>query len=178
MQTQKFFYQIQNLQNGSQKSQENFIEEFMPIIKKYSKWLAYEDAEQDLIIFFIELLFKYPLKNYKSDAEFISYVSKSFYHQYIKLSIRQQKLNRKFVASFQDDYISDMSEQVFPENKILIAQLFKHLTQTQKRILILKYYHDLNDSDISIKINLSRQTVNKEKNLALQKLKLLIMDGV
>ena len=176
MQTKKYFQKIKDLQNGSQKSQEDFIVEFMPIIKKYSRWLNYEDSQQDLVLFFIELLSKYSLQNYKSDAEFISYISKSFYHQYIKLSTQQQT-KKKLVVPFQDNYISDSENEIPSDNKILISQLLKHLSQTQKRILTLKYYYGFTDLDISAKLGLSRQTVNKQKNLALRELKLLINEN-
>ena len=170
MQTNKYFQKIKDLQNGSQQSQEDFIIEFMPIIKKYSRWLKYEDSQQDLVLFFIELLFKYSLQNYKSDAEFISYISKSFYHQYIKLSTQQQ-LKKKLVIPFQDNYILDSENIIASDNKILVSQLMKYLSQTQKRILTLKYYYGFTDLDISVKLGLSRQTVNKQKNAALHQLR-------
>ena len=61
------------------------VEQFSPIITKYANKLSYEDAQQDLIVFFLELLPDIP-ERLNDDAEIISYIAKSIYHQYIKLA--------------------------------------------------------------------------------------------
>lgn len=62
---------------------------FKPLLSKYSCKLAYEDAESELIVFFLELLHRLELTKFQIDtAEYclLSFISKSVYHEYLRLS--------------------------------------------------------------------------------------------
>ena len=76
---------IQAAKNGSDQDKLAVIEQFMPLIKKYAYKLAYEDAKEDLILFFLELIPKIP-NSLENDRQITAYIAKSVYLHYIKLS--------------------------------------------------------------------------------------------
>lgn len=59
------------------------------------------------------------------------------------------------------------------ETKIELIQLIKPLTTTQKEVLYLKYFYGYSDSEISDKLHITRQAVNRTKNRALEELRKL-----
>ena len=84
---------------AKQKDQEailKLIDKFNPLLKKYAYLLKYEDALQDLIIFFIDLLYKIPdslLQNY-NEGKIVVYIEKSVKHQYVYMSKKICRSNK------------------------------------------------------------------------------------
>lgn len=75
------------IQRGNEEACCMILGKFEGLIKKYARKLAYEDAEQDIICYFIELMYKFPIKKFREDDEgkIVVYITKSIYHEYVRL---------------------------------------------------------------------------------------------
>lgn len=60
---------IDTIQKCNREELDLLVERFHPLIKKYSRELPYEEAETDLVIFFINLIDKINLEKFKTKGE-------------------------------------------------------------------------------------------------------------
>lgn len=147
-------------------------DEFKNLIAFYAKKLCYEDAAADLNLFFIELLYAIDLSNFKADESIgiRRYIAVCLRNEYIVLSVKAEKLKSfsfplfETFNSYSDDY----------DDKILLSQAFKALSEKQKAILIDRYYYGYSIAEISKKMGVTRQTINDTKIRALCSLKKIL----
>lgn len=147
------------------------IEQFNPLIKKYSNLLRWEDSQSELILALIEIINKVPTQNskFKQDKYIVSYISKSIRNTYIYLSKIRNKLKcHEFPINFE---ITEDSYQASIVDRLFVEELLKVLTKREKEIITLKYFNEYSDIEISRKIGVSRQAVNKTKNRAIKRMR-------
>lgn len=144
------------------------IKKFEPIIKKLSRKLNYEEAETDLVIFFIEFAKSINLEKFKikNDGIIVNYIKKSLYNKYTKI-LSKKILNNRDSIEYMDNHILSQDDKT---NIFLYEYIKLNLNRTQSMVIYYKYIHDLSDIEISKKLNISRQAVNKAKNKSLYKL--------
>ena len=104
-----------------------FIQKLLHLKKKYAIKLNYEDAFNDLQLYFIECILKIPLESgnfVKSDYYILSYIKKSIYFGYVALSKKIQKENYRNILC-ENDYTID---KIFYENNLYVLEdeLFKN----------------------------------------------------
>lgn len=133
---------------------------FLPLLRYYAKKLKSATAEQDLLEF---LYFLYCQKNKPPNDKYIAVCIKN---EYIKLS------KSKFVFSQFPKEIGDNSTDY--DQKIDIKISLTKLTKNEKNVIILHYYYGFSIVEIAESFNISRQRVNKIKNMALEKLRKLV----
>ena len=162
---------IQNKEKGYKKAILKLIKQFQPLVRKYSYLLYYEDSQSELTLTFIETLYKIPIDNprFKQDQYIISYISKSIRNNYIHLSKKRNQLY--YYESPINLDIAEDSYQINIGDKLYIKDLLSLLTEREKEIINLKYFKEYSDIEISKKIGISRQAVNKTKNRALKKMR-------
>lgn len=161
---------IQAAKNGSDQDKLAVIEQFMPLIKKYAYKLAYEDAKEDLILFFLELIPKIP-NSLENDRQITAYIAKSVYLQYIKLSKRTCTVTTKEV--YEEEILKTVPDKVNGnyEEGVVLKLLQGELTEHMREILYLHYFVGYSIQEIAEYFHISRQAVNKTKNAALRRLK-------
>lgn len=159
---------VTNAKLGNSNDLYNLILKFNPLLTKYSKLLNYEDAKCDITLCFIEIINKMPINKKFTDDKFIlSYINKGIKNSYINISRNKNKIDtREYICEIQDfnnkiDFHSDLE----------FYDLIKYLTDREKQIIIFKYFNCLSDIQISKKLNISRQYVNKLNRQALYKIK-------
>ena len=88
-------------QDNNQEAMLALLQRFHPLLKKYGRKLRYEDAEEDLVVDFIELVKKLNLSliNNSSDGVIINYISKSVYRLFLKRLYTIMKKNRNMSIS-------------------------------------------------------------------------------
>ena len=153
-------------QEGDEKAKLELYKKFLPRIKKFGRKLFYEEAETDLTIFLLEFINNVNLEKFKNrkDEEIDSYIYKVFKNKYI--NILRQVINKNIEATiFETDFICyDCYEKL--EEKY-IFELMKNLRDIQKKIIIGKYVYDYSDIELAVLLNISRQTIYKQKKKAL-----------
>lgn len=174
---QKSFYELIVLaRNNSVDDLQEILFMFKPLIKKLSRVLHYEEGETYLIIFFIELIKNIKLSSFaeKSDAIIVKYIHKSLLNKTFELSRRYSKMKFNFVEF--DENVLNMknnyqSKSVFEEDICFFEYILKELSGIQRKVIFYKYLKGYSDREISVKLKISRQAVNKAKNRAFKKIK-------
>lgn len=157
---------------GDDESILQLIDKFKPLINKYVRSLDYdEDSRQDLIIGMIECIHKIPLQKieFESDKYIISYINTSLKNKYIHLSKNRRKILSRETYEPTFNIIKDDNFSI--DSNLILDNMIKSLSETEKKIISSKYINGLKDSEIATLYNISRQAVNQTKNRALKKLK-------
>jgi RNA polymerase sigma factor (sigma-70 family) len=141
-------------------------DEFKKLIRMYSSRLGGEDSDQELTVFFVELLHTVDLHKFKPDnSDGVSrYIAVSLRNKYIALSKKSQlecimntsfEEAENFISFTTDDYSS-------------ISEALSHLSERQQLIITYKYIYNYTDSEISEILGITRQAVNRLKNRAIK----------
>lgn len=151
------------------------IQRFDKLIKKYAMLLKYEDAYNDMRLFFIELIISMSKNEVgkKEDAIIVKYIAASMKNHYIKLS--KQTENEPIVFSdLSDEQLHYIEEELSysPSNNIAEVLPYRNaLTKWEYQILFLVFVENIPVSRIALLSNKSRQAVNQTKIKALNKIK-------
>lgn len=142
------------------------FDEFKKLISIYSYRIGGEDAYQELVLFFVELLYTVNIENFKSDDTngLSRYIAVSIRNKYIALSKENCKYN-SLVLQLPDDYI--FSGDVLDSN-LETEELLSKLSSRQRAVIIYRYIYRYSDAEISQMLGISRQAVNRLKNRALE----------
>ncbi len=163
---------ITQSKNKNKDSILKIVDKFMPLIKKYTRKLNYDGADTDLTIFLINLIKKLPTERndlLQKDKVIVSYISISIKNEYIRLSQKHNKISKTEILC-EDDIINTL--QCYDENyDFIMEDLLSNLSELQKKIIKSIYLMDIKEADLANSLNISRQAVNKTKNIALKKLK-------
>jgi RNA polymerase sigma factor (sigma-70 family) len=171
----KLYQCLESAQNGNSESLIDLIKKFDLSFKKYARKLSYPEAETDLIIEFIILIQKVDLKKFDKNNEggIIMYLYTSIKNKHIELSKRYIRENRNvvFIPDIYQSKLFESNSTTFNESSLVFFDLISKLTSSQKEVLILKFHYGYSDSEISERMNISRQAVNRTKNRALETLR-------
>ena len=156
-------------QQGDQQALLDLMEQFAPLLKKYSRRLREEDGYSDLVLEFITLIKQVDLHKFRiqSDAAMVSYISRSIYHAYIKLSQAQKKIVANEVPM--EPCFVGISENQSDDFSNLIAAA--PLTKAERDTLILIYLYGYTAAELARRQQVTRQSVTKRKRNALKKMK-------
>ncbi len=149
------------------------LNDFNPLIEKYSRKLNYSEAKTDLIICLIVTIIK--IRRVDNIGQIVNYITKSIKHEYIRLSKKRQEYLRHECQS-ENIFVSE--ENYFdPDLSIDVKNAISILTDYQKKIIILKYYYGYSDSEIALLLQVTRQAINKAKRNSLNKMRILLTKG-
>lgn len=165
----ELFQLLSYAQNGDKKATEELYLKFSKLIKKFGKIVESEEAETDIIIFFLEFIKKINLKKLenKSYGEIINYIYvslKNYTFSLIKQSLKKKIDECNIVA----DQIYYDSYEKFELTDTLNS--LKKLSKIQKQIILDIYLYNYKISEIAKLFNISRQAVNQNKIKALKEI--------
>ncbi len=173
----KLSEQIQAIQKGDQALLQNFLKQFLPLLKKYAYKLAYPEALDDLQYHFIHLLLTINCDGFidKDDIYILSYIRKTIHNRYIFLSKQQDKLRKTvFIDNLSESESLRMEHQYSTQDNysnLFWDEIKSVLNSHEYEIISLHYKLGFTIAEISLKLRCSRQSINQTKNRALQKLK-------
>jgi len=154
------------------------INMYDPLLKKYAYLCKYEDAYNDLQLFFIDLiLHKINLENLNStdDRVFSVYFKRAVHNEYILQSKRNSNYRRSGVLGTDDEYdlvtvVLDESGGYEDDLSSLAFDELKDILNEKEYALISSLYNDgLSIVEIAEKQKVSRQHINQMKSRALSK---------
>lgn len=157
---------------------EALISKFEPILKKYSYKLFWEDALNDMIVKFIELIQELPLDNLrcKADGALVNYIAQSVRNTY--LAYLRDYFNRPQASvSLDDSSEAQKLEAISYEDKkeeqdfLDLLDSCPELTEKERTVLILVYYWGYTSVQIAESLSTSKQNINQIKKRALKKLR-------
>lgn len=147
------------------------IDDFTPLIKKYSLNLEYEDAKNDLILAFIEIILGINIGQFAkyNKYQMLSYLSVSIKNAYIRLSKKHcaYMKNELPIEEIWDEIDDSMFDNY---DDLLVEDIKKYLTTKEFEIICKHYFIGLSISEIANQQGISRQAVNQVKNRAIRKL--------
>lgn len=173
---------IIKIQNGDSDSTLKIIEKFNPILKKYAYSLYYEDAYDDLLVDFTELLFNISVEKIqnKDDGCIISYLTRSIHNSYIKKLIKIKQMRNFTIYSDLTEkelyYIDSLTSTNDTYINTDFDLLKKFLTNPEFIIIKMIFYEGYSVAETANANGITRQAVNQMKNRALKKLKIIFMD--
>lgn len=162
---------ISEAKHGNDDAMLQIINRFVPLIKKYSKKLNYEDAENDLIFNIIQIVHQMP--SFNNDGNAVSYINRSV-QNFCSANIKKQISTREHEILYEPEWISsqDESSQNYNELQIDLQMALKKLSEDQRKVIISKFILLKSDKDIMKELNISRQMVYKHKVKALKILRI------
>jgi len=173
---------IIKIQSGDGDSTLKFIEKFNPILKKYAYSLYYEDAYDDLLVDFTELLFNISIEKIqnKDDGCMISYLTTSIHNSYIKKLIKIKQMRNFTIYSDLTEkelyYIDSLTSTNDTYINTDFDLLKKILTNPEFIIIKMIFYEGYSVTETANANGITRQAVNQMKNRALKKLKITFVD--
>ncbi|WP_027631271.1 RNA polymerase sigma factor [Ruminiclostridium cellobioparum] len=167
---------IQKSQGGDGDATLMLVEKFNPLLKKYAYKLSYDDAYNDLLIDFIELLHNMQIKNIhnKSEGSMVSYICTSVHSSYIKRLIEVKRLGKLLLYSDLNENELYYVESISSTNDVYNYELSfiqKILTKQELAVISMIYFTGYTVTEIANFYGTSRQAVNQMKNRALKKLR-------
>jgi DNA-directed RNA polymerase specialized sigma24 family protein len=165
-------------QTGDNEASLFLLEKFKPLLKKYTYRLKYDDAYNDLLLDFYELIKNINTGSFYEtcDGSIVSYIQKSTYSHYIDRS-KSNKIHNKAIVTFsqlsenENHYLEAASASFDDYSELLILNLDKILNHYELLIIYWIYVLGYSSTDIAQIKGTSRQAINQTKNRALKKLK-------
>ena len=158
---------IKKYRNNDEVAFYEIYKEFEKSILKYAAKTGGEDARQDLILFFIELLNTINLDKFKDKfSDGLSrYIAVSLKNQYIFISKNKNKDIQQISFEETENFLGFVYDDYFG-----ISEALSKLSEKQRFIITYKYIYNYSDTEISDILGITRQAVNRLKNRALKTL--------
>ena len=171
---------LKNAQSHDKDAMEKLIQHFYPLFKKYSIKLNYEDAYEDMILWFIELVKSKKLEMLQEEV-IVSYIHVCVVNYYNKKIEKVIKEKREVI-------FSDLSEEQIYFMEVKMAKgdtqdifwelnMVEVLNDNELHILHLVFNEGYSTAEIARKLGKTRQAINQQKKRALHKLKQFFQEG-
>lgn len=153
------------------------IDKFTPLFKKYARKLNYEDAYEDIILYFIKMIKTFDLSKMKNAREeaFISYINITiinFYNKNVCKAIREKKeIAISTLTEEQRYYVESLMAKDDVSNVILELGVKNNLSEKEYQIVHLIYFEGYSVAEVARLSNKTRQSVNQFKQRILKKMK-------
>lgn len=147
------------------------MEKMTPIINRYTGSLykdEREDVQSELIIALWQAVCN--IKTIENDGQVVKYLSTAIRNRFLELYRNSRKHHDNEVLTFDEDYSKNIAYIENEYSGVMINEdirrfLEKH-TGMKKDIYYLMLYENLSDSEVSNRLNISRQYANRmRKNL-------------
>lgn len=167
-------------QSGNKEATLDLIKKFEPLLKKNARLLNYEDAYNDLVLDFLELIQRININQIRdfNEGAIIIYIQKSLRNCFLKrLKSIQNYMERNVPFSeITNKQMMDIDIKLSEYNNYEAIEryfIFQYLNLSEYIIILLIYYYGFSVLEIAKKKQVSRQAINQVKKNALKKLKCL-----
>lgn len=174
---------IQNAQENNEEDMLFLIDKFRPLMVKYAKKLDYEDAYNDIVLYFIKLIKSINLKSLtdKSDKVIVSYINRSvtnFYNKKIPKMIANPKEIMMSELTEEQKYYIEVAMAQKDTTDIVSEYGLEHiLTESERRLIYQVYVEGCSIADLARCQNRTRQAVNQQRIRAVNKIKACFRQG-
>lgn len=171
------FKLIERAQENDNLAMMELIERFNPLLKKYAGKLKYEDAYDDILLYFIERIKKFNLKKQvcRNDGAIVSYIEVCIVHFYDKKGQESAKSKNEIVLSAltqeQAYYAEAELSREDKENIFIELGIKSLLNEKEAKMLYMIYIEGYTITEIAKSCNKTRQAVNQFKNRILKKMR-------
>lgn len=168
---------IERAQEPDNEAMMELINKFGPLLRKYARKLIYEDAYEDLVLYFIQLIHRLELKKLLSneDGPITNYINvsiRNFYNKKVPDIIQSKKeILHTNLSEEQLYYIESVSAETDKTDFLFEMGIQQILNESEYQVIYLIYVEGYSVVEIAKVINKSRQAVNQMKVRALIKLR-------
>ena len=168
---------IYRAQNGDKEAMQELVDRFTPLMRKRASKLGYEDAYEDIRLFFIELIYFMKLEKIrlKEDGGITSYINASVNNFYNKETRKSDKWRREIVVSAlpaeQRYYVEKMLSKEDRVNIFNELNIKEMLAANEYETIYLIYIEGYSVAEVARRANKTRQAVNQLKKRVLKKIK-------
>ena len=164
---------------GDKFSLEVLINKFSPLLKKQARYLDYEDAYSDMVLWFIveaQNIKPDTIKN-QNEASMISYINMMVKNIVSKLlTSKIDAVNSKPISYFDYDenggnIITDQYGTFDDYEELGYSELLQILSKNEATVIYAYFYLDCTENEISKKLLLNRGSVSRIKSRAIKKLR-------
>ena len=142
------------------------MEKFKNLLKKYARKLMYEDAENELHLFFIELIYDFPIEKFgeKDEGKIVVYINRCIYHEYIfllkKLIDEKKEIAFCNISEEQQHIIESKFAIYDDDSSILMMEIKSSLSEKEWELIKKIYILDYSVSEVAENWGISRQAGN------------------
>lgn len=163
-------------QKGNKESMMLLITKFQPLLIKYSRLLNYEDAYQELALFFIELIRGIKMDSIRvtNDSTLVMYIKTAVHNQYnslLRILINGRREINMSSLSIEQQYYIECTNITTYENLLTGLNLSKVLSQSEIMIIYRIYILGYSTNDLAKLQGISRQAMNQKKKRILNKIR-------
>lgn len=167
---------IMNAQSKDENAMVNLIFKFDPLLKKYARKLDHEDAYEDMIVYFIELIHYIDIKRLKNptDGGIVTYINRAVYNYYCR-KVKELIYSRNEIVmsdlSAEQNYMLESRFSTKEKSDFLRElEAEKYLTEKEFATIDLIFIKGYSAEEIAGMKQCSRQSVNQTKKRALKKI--------
>ncbi|WP_154018862.1 sigma-70 family RNA polymerase sigma factor [Anaerotruncus rubiinfantis] len=166
------------IQRGEKQAMEELLVQFRPLIRRLASCLDTEDTSQDLGLFLLYTAMCLRTETLRSaqDPVLVAYFKRALFRCYIRLAQQERDYQNRTVL------VLDMPEPVRPRIEAISATVDQYFEDdpllvkgflTEREYLVLRRVILLGETvaRVAADLRVSRQTINKTKLRALQKIK-------
>ncbi len=129
----------------------------------------------DILNHFWIILKKANLNKFNTEDDLTKYISRSLKRYCITICVKKDKdKNVIYNSEVTDINLSVIQDNCLDNLEFEFKDLISILPNNQKNIIYMRFFKDMEYIEIAKKLKISRQSVYKNKNLALEKLKPII----
>lgn len=145
----------------------NIVEKFNPLINKYAKkfpYYEYEDVCQELILSVIEAVNN--IAKYDNEGQCVNYISRAIKLKFLEVYRKEKRMDDYQIGVmplFEENVISNHNLYGEVELIVDLEKLKRIKNKLQSKIAFFILTEELSDAEISEKLNISRQYVNRCK---------------
>ena len=160
---------IDDYRKHKDKSFDDIYVHYKKLLYFYGGKIGDKDAVHELSAFLAEMLFKINILKFEKDNsdDLHRYIAVCLRNEYYAILKRKQNAKLSFSELTAD--IPEPHRNI--DNSIFIRECLALVSDTQKKILVLRYFYDYSDYEISEKLHISRQAVNKARKKAIDKIR-------
>lgn len=157
------------------------IEQFKPLIKKYSKKFFFDDYESFFIIVLLSAIEKINIEDIDiNDAKIVSYFSKVIRNAYIdevKNKINDNLFELTELTYEINEAINKNNEFENVDFKIYLDQITESFSKSEKRVIVELFVNNKCESDLAAELSISKQAISNAKRKAFKKMKIIIEEN-
>jgi len=175
---------LRRAHHGDQDAVLELTKKFKPLLRKYARKLNYEDAYNDLLLNFIEMIdvMKVDSLRVQSDAGIIAYLAKAVYSHYVKnlkhLLSEVSTVNFSQLEEWQILAAGGFSSDSTGFIKSDLSEIKQLLTENEYRIIHGIFILGYSESELARAHSSTRQNICQVKKRALKKLKNYMTGGL
>ena len=152
------------------------LSRFEKLLHKYANILGYEDAYQDLQLFFLSLVLKLKSNSVLSegDGAITGYITISIKHHFYMLSKNQRRQRETLYSDLSEDQLSIIDKLCSMYDEVDISEYFPttYCLSEKEKIVIREIFVEGNSvQNVADHYHVSRQAVNQLKLRAIKKIR-------